>query len=119
MQALLSRFLEPGLPGECSAGNDEDIGRLAERFLSGLGERRQRMNQALAASDRAVLETETHQIKGSAGAMGYPLMTRQAGVVEALVKATTPQWNQVRSELAVLDEMIVREQTQIKTGSDL
>jgi len=84
-----------------------------------LSERRQRMSQALANGDQAVLETETHQIKGSAGAMGYPAMTRQAGILEALVKVTCPQWSQVRSELAILDEMIVNEQTQSKTGSGL
>ena len=119
LQALLGRFLEPGLPGDGSAESDEEIGRLAARFLSGLSERRQRMSQALANGDQAVLETETHQIKGSAGAMGYPAMTRQAGILEALLKVTCPQWSHVRSELAILDEMIVNEQTQSKTGSGL
>ncbi|WP_323807514.1 response regulator [Marinobacter antarcticus] len=117
LQALLGRFLKPVPPGEGSADEDDDISRLAARFLSGLVERRQRMNQALVNSDQTVLEAETHQIKGSAGAMGYPVMTRQAGIVEALVKVTNPQWSQVRSELAILDEMIEREQTQSKTGS--
>ncbi|WP_417512785.1 response regulator [Marinobacter sp.] len=117
LQALLERFLTSVPQVETGVDSDEDIDRLAARFLSGLGERRQRMNQALAGSDQAVLETETHQIKGSAGAMGYPAMTRQAGIVEALVKVTSPQWNQVRTELAILDEMIEREQTQSKTGS--
>jgi len=116
LQALLGRFLDSAPPSANSADEDEDISRLVFRFLSGLGERRQRMNQAIIDSDRKVLESETHQIKGTAGAMGYPAMTHQAGIVEALLKAADPQWSQVRSELAVLDEMIEREQPQNKTG---
>ncbi|MGO1499688.1 MAG: response regulator [Marinobacter sp.] len=117
LQSLLGRFLDSSSLDVGSADEDEDISRLVSQFLSGLDERRQRMNQALASRDGAVLESETHQIKGTAGAMGYPAMTHQAGTVEALLKAADPQWSQVRSELAILDEMIEREQPQNKTGS--
>ena len=116
LQSLLDRFLDSVPPGVGSADEDEDISRLVTQFLSGLGERRQRMNQALASRDSEVLESETHQIKGTAGAMGYPAMTHQAGIVEALLKVVDPQWSQVRGELAILDEMIEREQPQNQTG---
>lgn len=116
LQSLLGRFLDSVPSGVGSADEDEDTSRLVTQFLSGLGERRQRMNQALASRDCDVLESETHQIKGTAGAVGYPAMTHQAGIVEALLKVADPQWSQVRSELAILDEMIEREQPQNQTG---
>jgi len=118
LEALLGRFLDSVPLGVSRADEDEDISRLVVRFLSGLGQRRERMSGAMASSDQKVLELETHQIKGSAGAMGYPEMTRQAGVVEALVKETDPQWGQIRSEFAILDQMIERELTQNKTGTN-
>ncbi|WP_367273094.1 response regulator [Marinobacter sp.] len=118
LEAVLGRFLDSVPLGVSRADEDEDISRLVVRFLSGLGQRRQRMGRAMASSDQAVLELETHQIKGSAGAMGYPEMTRQAGIVEALVKETDPKWGQIRSEFAILDQMIERELTQNKTGTN-
>ena len=118
LEALLGRFLDSVPLGVSRADEDEDISRLVVRFLSGLGQRRERMSGAMASSDQKVLELEAHQIKGSAGAMGYPEMTRQAGVVEALVKETDPQWGQIRSEFAILDQMIERELTQNKTGTN-
>lgn len=118
LQTLLSRFLE-AVPAQMSTlDEDEGISGLVARFLSGLGDRQRRMNQALAGRDGDTLESEAHQIKGTAGAMGYPHMTQQAGIVEALLKSANPQWSQVSSELAILEEMIEREQPQNKTGSD-
>ncbi len=116
LQALLGRFLDSG-PAEIEAEN-EAMRRLVARFLSGLVTRQQRMKQAMANHDREVLQTETHQIKGSAGTMGYPEMTVQAGIVEALVKEADPVWSQVQSEFAELNKMIERELTQNETGSD-
>ncbi len=115
LQALLARFLDTG-PAELE--EDEAMRRLVARFLSGLVTRQQRMKQAMADRDREVLQTETHQIKGSAGTMGYPEMTLQAGIVEALVKETDPQWSQIQSEFAILNDMIERELTQNETGTD-
>lgn len=117
LQALLSRFLDSAPAREQEdAEEDEAISRLTTQFLSGLDERRQRMSQAIAGKDKAVLEFEAHQIKGSAGAVGYPEMTRQAGIVEGLLKAADPQWHLIRSEFAVLDGMIERELPQNETG---
>jgi HPt (histidine-containing phosphotransfer) domain-containing protein len=61
------------------------------------------------------MKTEAHQIKGTAGAMGYPLMTRQAGILEELLKVTEPDWERVRSELKELGEMIDRALAAAKT----
>lgn len=108
VQSLLERYLRPqtGRPGE--AVNDEDIERLVPQFLEALPGRRRRMEAALASADADTLKSEAHQIKGTAGAMGYPEMTEQAGRVEALVKVETPDWEQVRGELSVLSAMIER-----------
>ena len=61
------------------------------------------------------MKTEAHQNKGTAGAMGYPLMTRQAGILEDLLKVTAPDWERVRSELKELGEMIDRALAAAKT----
>jgi HPt (histidine-containing phosphotransfer) domain-containing protein len=66
------------------------------------------MNLALAVQDVVTLKTEAHQIKGTAGAMGYPMMTRQAGALEALMKENDPDWSRVRDELSTLNDMIAR-----------
>ena len=73
------------------------------------------MDAALADADREAMKTEAHQIKGTAGAMGYPLMTRQAGILEELLKVTEPDWERVRSELKELGEMIDRALAAAKT----
>jgi HPt (histidine-containing phosphotransfer) domain-containing protein len=73
------------------------------------------MDAALADADREAMKTEAHQIKGTAGAMGYPLMTRQAGILEELLKVTEPDWDRVRSELKELGEMIDRALAAAKT----
>ncbi|MFC6683355.1 Hpt domain-containing protein [Marinobacter koreensis] len=66
------------------------------------------MNDALRSRDSERLRTEAHQIKGTAGAMGYPAMTRQAGTVEALAKSADPDWERIGRELSALNDMIDR-----------
>jgi len=66
------------------------------------------MNSACTHGDVETLKSEAHQIKGTAGAMGYPKMTEQAGTVEALLKTGAPDWGRVRSELDELNAMIER-----------
>ncbi|MFL1456821.1 response regulator [Marinobacter sp. GN3S48] len=107
--ALLDRTLTPaGEAGESfpETGEDSDIHGLVVQFLSGLETRQQRMDEALAQADAGTLRQEAHQIKGTAGAMGYPSMTRQAGALEAILRDGEPDWDGVRSELFRLNEMI-------------
>lgn len=108
LTSLLDRLLGAMLDASDASDEDAEIADLIARFLDGLSERRATMERALARGDRDTLKTEAHQIKGTAGAMGYPLMTRQAGQLEGLLKATEPDWDRVRSELAGLGEMIDR-----------
>jgi len=108
LRSLLERLLVASPASVTEAGEEAEVAGLVARFLDSLADRRHRMEEALAHGDREVLRTEAHQIKGTAGAMGYPLMTRQAGRLEDLLKATDPDWDRVRSELEGLGEMIDR-----------
>ena len=106
LQALLDRYLQAEAPGMDSV--DEDIGHLASRFLAGLPGRQERLKEALKTRNLAALQLESHQIKGTAGAMGYPLMTEQAAVLEQRARAEDPDWLRIGSDLEKLDDMINR-----------
>ncbi|MFE8073317.1 response regulator [Marinobacteraceae bacterium S3BR75-40.1] len=68
------------------SGEDDAIQALVAQFLDGLPERMRIMDQALEEDDWATLQTQAHQIKGTAGAMGYPLMTESAAELERALK---------------------------------
>ena len=106
LQALLDRYL----PVEQWVGEavDDDIGPLVNRFLDGLAERKRRMEAALAQGQLQQLQSESHQIKGTAGAMGYPLMTEQAGILERCVRSSPGERGMIRQELTTLNAMIDR-----------
>lgn len=87
LAALLARHLD--------AQTDKSVGRAAEsdgisalvtQFLEGLPERRAIMARAVSEQAWSILQRHAHQIKGTAGAMGYPLMTEQAGHLENALK---------------------------------
>ncbi|GAB5479185.1 MAG: hypothetical protein Marn2KO_26520 [Marinobacter nauticus] len=106
LQALLDRYL----PVEQWVGEavDDDISPLVNRFLDGLAERKRRMEAALAQGQLQQLQSESHQIKGTAGAMGYPLMTEQAGILERCVRSSPGERGMIRQELTTLNAMIDR-----------
>ncbi len=108
LQAALDRFLKPQAGRQARYDEDDEIEHLVPQFLEGLVGRRSRMQAAWADADASTLRSEAHQIKGTAGAMGYPLMTRQAGELEALLKAEVPDWPRVGEELDSLYGMIDR-----------
>ena len=104
--ALLDRYLE-NADGAC-AQDDEVVGieQLVAQFLSGLSARKSTMQQALIRQDQDTLRSEAHQIKGTAGAMGYPLMTEQAAELERSLKAATVAWPRVAEQLEELNNLI-------------
>ncbi len=109
LETILARYLGSAGREVQEPSEDREIAALVARFLEGLAQRKQLMAGALAGRQADALRTEAHQIKGTAGAMGYPAMTRQAGILEALLKDDgDPDWDRVRSELAALDAMIDR-----------
>lgn len=104
LQALLDRYLSR----DAGDAVDEDIGYLSSRFLAGLADRQKRMNDALASHDLGSLQLENHQIKGTAGAMGYPLLTEQAAVLEQHIRSDVPDWQRIHAGLEKLNDMINR-----------
>ena len=53
-----------------------------------------------------MLRTESHQIKGTAGAMGYPMMTEQAGRLEQCLRQSEYDWPEIAQRLEQLNHMI-------------
>ena len=106
--STLDRFLTEPSGLNRDSTEDEDIGHLAERFLDGLVARKAAMEAAAERRDQQQLASEAHQIKGTAGAMGYPDMTRQAGKLEACVNVEDRDWDHVHSQLQALGDMIDR-----------
>ncbi|WP_303289996.1 response regulator [Marinobacter sp. SS5-14b] len=106
LQALLDRYLHAEAPDMDTV--DDDIGDLSMRFVAGLPARQRRMNGAVQTRDLSALQLESHQIKGTAGAMGYPLLTEQATVLEQASRDDPPDWLRIDSELATFNDMIDR-----------
>jgi HPt (histidine-containing phosphotransfer) domain-containing protein len=105
--ALLDRILNRAdwEPDELEH-EQEGMAELRERFLAGLAERLPRMRAALDERDAATLESETHQIKGTAGAMGYPDTTAKAGAVNRLLRQSAPDWEEITREWPALEASI-------------
>jgi len=92
LTATVARFLDgapaPGESGEhlvSTLANDGDLGALVRRYVRDLPERSSAILRALQASDVETLTRLAHQLKGSAGAYGFPLITEAAAAVEAAV----------------------------------
>lgn len=55
-------------------------------FVEGLGDRVTTMQNALQGNDFDALRTAAHQLKGSGGGYGYPVLTEEARKLEQLAK---------------------------------
>ena len=108
LAALLARYLPQATAGDAVEVADEDAGieQLVRQFLASLAQRRQRMARARATQTAEPLRQEAHQIKGTAGAMGYPAMTELAGELERSLKMTPVDWQRVSDQLTALDALI-------------
>lgn len=112
LMAMLRRYFveltaeQVDIENQGAEGQKEGMAHLVEQFLQGLNERKKAMNTASNERNRETLKVEAHQIKGTAGAMGYPEMTRQAGNLEACLKPESCDWERVFAELKPLNEMI-------------
>ncbi|MDX1756044.1 MAG: response regulator [Marinobacter sp.] len=105
---LLDRYLETEGGTEEHRAESLGIQQLVDQFLAGLGERKATMLSALQVRDQDELRQQAHQIKGTAGAMGYPLMTEQAGVLERGLKQPTVDWAEAEHQLEQLNLLIDR-----------
>lgn len=106
LDTLLSRYLP--LSSAEPEPEEDNIDALVTSFLEGLGERRRLMNRAWQQQDLASLLAECHQIKGTAGAMGYPAMTEQAAVLERCLRNTGEPDATISRELERLHSIIDR-----------
>lgn len=79
-------------------------------FVDGLTERVAAMETAACDGDFEALRTSAHQLKGSGGGYGYPILTERAGVLEQEAKAqATEQCLATIEELKQVCDRIVVE----------
>ena len=93
------------IPSEL-AQEDESFTELVEDFIQGLGERLGQMVDAAQEGDFAMLQTLAHQLKGSAGGYGYPILTKKAGDME--LHAVAQELVAVQADLDNLQELASR-----------
>ena len=67
--------------------DDEDMLALVQLFVDELGADIEAMRTALDSGDEETLATLAHQLKGSAGGYGFPILTEQAARIEDCVRA--------------------------------
>jgi CheY-like chemotaxis protein len=107
---LRKHFAEHAKVPEVAGDDFYDAGmdHLVVQFLDGLDARKETLVTAAESRNRDELKFEAHLIKGTAGAMGYPEMTRQAARLEACLKAETLDWAEVLAALEPLVGVIDR-----------
>jgi PAS domain S-box-containing protein len=93
-----------------SAGPDSTLNRLlskpataklVERFLGGLPQRLNGLQEAFKSGDQNQLKTLAHQLKGAAGGYGFAAISQAAGKIEAAV-ATSAEAPAIEEHLAGL-----------------
>ncbi len=68
---------------------DPSFAEIVVEFVEGLGQRLATMEDAVSASDFDALRVAAHQLKGSGGGYGYPILTQQATELERHARAKT------------------------------
>lgn len=86
--------------------DDPSFADLVVDFVNGLGERLQTMQNAVHANDLEALRRAAHQLKGSGGGYGYPILTQHAGELEQSAKAGA--LDACTAELAELQQLCRR-----------
>ena len=66
---------------------DPSFADIVGEFVEGLSARLTAMEEALRGSDFETLRTAAHQLKGSGGGYGYPLVTERATELEQHARA--------------------------------
>jgi HPt (histidine-containing phosphotransfer) domain-containing protein len=66
---------------------DPSFADIVLEFLDGLSSRLGEMEDALRNSDFERLRVAAHQLKGSGGGYGYPILTERAAELETLAKS--------------------------------
>jgi HPt (histidine-containing phosphotransfer) domain-containing protein len=89
---------------------DESFADLVEEFVQSLGERITKIEQAATASDWTTLRMLAHQLRGSAGGYGYPVITETAGQLEqcALAGELEAAQREVEGLKGLISRVVVR-----------
>jgi HPt (histidine-containing phosphotransfer) domain-containing protein len=67
--------------------DDRDLEEILRQYVQDLPERSSAILRAVEASDIETLKHLAHQLKGSAGAYGFPLITDAAAAVETALSS--------------------------------
>jgi len=84
---------QPGRPNPLDlempewAHDDPDLADLFRSFVTQLPERADVMEGLLERRDLEALQVEAHQLRGTAGAYGFPYISEAAAALESTVKA--------------------------------
>lgn len=85
------------------AQSDPAFSEIVELFVDGLTQRLDAMQDALQANDMDRLRRLTHQLKGSGGGHGYPMLSQNASELEQQVlQGATGEITRGLDELASL-----------------
>ncbi len=66
---------------------DPSFSDLVQQFVNGLSDRLRIMEDAIRTADFDSLRTAAHQLKGSGGGFGYPILSERAATVERHARA--------------------------------
>ena len=85
---------------------DPSFTELVLEFVDGLSDKVREMESALRATDFEALQASAHQLKGSGGGCGYPLITERATQLEQHAKEAAEA--ECRNAFAELKEICSR-----------
>ncbi|MBI1827847.1 MAG: PAS domain S-box protein [Planctomycetes bacterium] len=87
--------------------SDPEFAELLEAFLSEMPKRVSGLQDAISASDLNTLARLAHQLKGSAGGYGYPIITEAANHVEQSAKSNAAM-DQLQKQVETLVDLCRR-----------
>ncbi len=90
------------------AQSDNDFAEIVQLFVDGLVHRLQSMQEAFEKDDLGRLRRLAHQLKGSGGGHGYPILTEKAAELEQQV--ISGEINEIKTGLAELADLIAHVQ---------
>jgi CheY-like chemotaxis protein/HPt (histidine-containing phosphotransfer) domain-containing protein len=111
--AMIRRHLRAGEengaaePLVSTLATNDDVAPLLEMFVGGLAERVVAMEQSLSVGDLDALGVHAHQLKGTAGAYGFPPITKAAGALEAGIRSGADA-DDIRERLGVVADLCRR-----------
>ena len=79
---------------------DKELADILDIFVAELPKRMRGVEDALGAADYAAIGRLAHQLKGSAGGYGFPVISQVAGILEKHAQAS--------SDVAAITEQVRR-----------